>query len=96
MTNQSAEAYTMIREGVSEGMLSAADIKKIKERVQTPATVGAFKHLTAEEAIKIWSVATDEEKALLRGSYLKKKESIMKLPMARQRELMIKFRESLQ
>lgn len=48
-----------------KGLLKRSDLKDIKERAGLPPIVAGFKHLDAEDAVKVWAKANDDERALL-------------------------------
>lgn len=66
------EGRQMAQDAIAAGKLSGAQMPQIERRAHTPGIVWSFTSLSLSDALKVWSVATDEERRALRPALEKK------------------------
>jgi hypothetical protein len=81
------EPGPITREAARSGYITAEDIRRaIKEAGMTPLEV-AFQQLSLEEALRVWEVASQDERRLLAPYLLRKIRSMGKLPPAQGKQI---------
>ena len=75
--------------------LSPTQMPDLMRRAQTPGIVWGFQGLGLDEALKVWKVATPEERATLRPHLQKKMQTLGTMPQAERERLLPLARQVL-
>jgi hypothetical protein len=100
------QIYRSFRESTEKGNAALGDAIKNKQITLREAHemkknrglntfVSTYQRLTVDKALKVWDLASDEEKKILKPSLAKKVGQITKLPLDEQPTLMKKIKEDL-
>jgi hypothetical protein len=93
LRNHDPEAPGDIQQYLKDGKLSRKDVMTIQKAVRTPYLVNAFKPLSLKEAIRVYSIATPEEKKIFLPLLRKKSHLLRDLPEEERRETLINLRQ---
>jgi hypothetical protein len=85
----------MMERARTAGLLTDKDIKQVKERAKESPVARGFKSLTIDQALKVWDVATDEERKLLRPMLERKTALLENLPDVERERVAVKLGQAL-
>jgi hypothetical protein len=86
------DARDRIRQGLADGTLNPEDVTRIRQDQRTPTLLDRqVRQLDAEQAVKVWDVATPDERKRMGAALITKLRSSKTLPPARKAELIRKF-----
>lgn len=66
------DAFDKMRKGFLDGTFTKKDATIINQKAHSDPLLYSIKHLTGQEAFKVWNVATPEERTKINGSVMKK------------------------
>jgi hypothetical protein len=89
------EGRKMAQDAIAAGKLSGAQMPQIERRAHTPGIVWAFTSLSLSDSLKVWDVATEEERQALRPALQKKMQSLGKMPQEERERLLPRARAAL-
>lgn len=84
-----------LNQAIKDGKLSHRDITDITGHIGLPALNAQFRRLKVDQALKVWELATPEEKAKLSSELFRKYKSIKNEPAVDQQMLYQKFQKAL-
>lgn len=94
---QQGNAYAdRARELIQQGVMTAKDVHTAARQGKIPPLVREFGHLEIGDALRVWDVATPEEKAELRTILGRKSLTVKNLPAEQRDALMPRLRQALQ
>lgn len=70
-----------VGDAIAENAVTVRQLKQMAKNVGMQPMALAFKQLTAEEAARVWNVATPDERRIFRDIYIKKVQSAQKDPV---------------
>jgi hypothetical protein len=86
---------SQVVQAVRDGKITERDARRIIQNSHRPPIVSTFHRLPLEDALKVWDVATPEERKQLRPALVRKTDSLENQPPAKRRELVVKLRAAL-
>ena len=93
LRNHDPEAPGDIQQYLKDGKLSRKDVMSIQKAVRTPYLVNSFKPLSLKEAMRVYSIATPEEKKIFLPLLRKKTHLLRDLPEEERQDTLIKLRQ---
>jgi len=93
LRNHDPEAPAEIQQYLKDGKLSRKDVITIQKAVRVPYTVHAFQSLSLKEAMRVYSVATPEEKKTFLPLLRKKSHLLRDLPEEERQDTLTKLRQ---
>src|SRR5215813_2707857 len=82
------DAQPKIAAAMGAGLISPAQMPDLMRRAQTPGIVWGFQGLSLDEALKVWKVATPEERKTLRPHLQRKMRTLGTMPVAERERLL--------
>lgn len=76
------------RDVLSQGILTSRQVKNAAKMSEQSTLQSGFSHLTLEQALSVYEVATEEERSAVRGMLAKKAERLMDAPAADRADLL--------
>ena len=93
LRNEDQTAHEEMAELVREGKLSRKDVRTINKDIKTPYALHAFRSLTVDEAMRVFSIATPEEKSQFLPILRHKIRGARELPAEQREGIMGRFQE---
>ncbi len=93
LRNHDNTANTDVQEYFKAGKLSRNDVISIQKAVRIPYMVHAFQSLSFPEAMRVYSVATPDEKKTLAPLLRQKMHLISNMPPENRQDALLKYRE---
>ncbi len=84
-----------LQAAINKGLIRQSDEKLIREHAITPYLVRMFTHLGVEDALLVWSAASEQERALLRDRFERKEHLIDNIPADRREAVRRRFNKAL-
>jgi hypothetical protein len=93
LRNHDPETSGDIQQYLKDGKLSRKDVMSIQRAVRTPYLVNAFKPLSLKEAMRVYAIATPEEKKIFLPLLRKKTHLLRDLPEEERQDTLINLRQ---
>jgi hypothetical protein len=89
------EAHQKLSAALSAGQLSKSDLAYIHKESKLEPLVAEFTGLRVDEALKVWELATPQERQQLRPLLIKKSRNLKTIPLDEQPIIRERFRKAL-